>query len=117
MKEKIVKIVEGLQTVPLKSWVLLISLILILVNIVLSAFGVNPIIVSEDNLYMIISGALAILAPLYAMWKNWNGTKEAQTSQEVLDLMKQGLATADQVQEYIENVKKIADSSKEAARS
>lgn len=113
MKEKIVKIVEGLQTVPLKSWVLLISLILILVNIVLSAFGVNPIIVSEDNLYMIISGALAILAPLYAMWKNWNGTKEAQTSQEVLDLMKQGLTTVEQVQKYIDEVKKLADSQEE----
>lgn len=114
MKEKIIKIVEGLQTVPLKSWVMLISLLLILANIVLSALGVNPISISEDNLYMIISGALAILAPLYAMWKNWNGTKEAQTSQELLDLMKQGLATADQVQEYIENIKKIADSEKES---
>lgn len=113
MKEKIVKIVEGLQTVPLKSWVLLISLILILVNIVLSAFGVNPIIVSEDSIGMIISGALAIIAPIYMMWKNWNGTKEAQTSQEVLDLMKQGLATADQVQKYIDEVKKMADSQEE----
>ena len=113
MKEKIVKIVEGLQTVPLKSWVLLISLILILVNIVLSAFGVNPIIISEDSIGMIISGALAIIAPIYMMWKNWNGTKEAQTSQEVLDLMKQGLTTVEQVQKYIDEVKKLADSQKE----
>lgn len=114
MKEKIVKIVEGLQTVPLKSWVLLISLILILVNIVLSAFGVNPIIISEDSIGMIISGALAIIAPIYMMWKNWNGTKEAQTSQEVLDLMKQGLTTVEQVKEYIETVKKIAETNKES---
>ncbi len=113
MKEKIVNIVEGLQTVPLKSWALLISLILILVNIVLSAFGVNPIIVSEDSIGMIISGALAIIAPIYMMWKNWNGTKEAQTSQEVLDLMKQGLTTVEQVQKYIDEVKKLADSQKE----
>ena len=113
MKEKIVKIVEGLQTVPLKSWVSLISLILILVNIVLSAFGVNPIIVSEDSIGMIISGALAIIAPIYMMWKNWNGTKEAQTSQEVLDLMKQGLATAEQVQDYVDEVKKMVDPQKE----
>ncbi len=113
MKEKIVKIVEGLQTVPLKSWVLLISLILILVNIVLSAFGVNPIIVSEDSIGMIISGALAIISPIYMMWKNWNGTKEAQTSQEVLDLMKQGLTTVEQVQKYIDEVKKLADSQEE----
>jgi len=113
MKEKIVKIVDGLQIVPLKSWVLLISLILILVNIVLSAFGVNPIIVSEDSIGMIISGALAIIAPIYMMWKNWNGTKEAQTSQEVLDLMKQGLATVEQVQAYVDEIRKLADSQKE----
>ena len=107
MKAKIIKLVEGLQAVPLKSWVVLISLLLILTNIILSAFGVNPISISDDSLYLVISGALAILAPIYAMWKNWNGTKESQTSQVILDLMKQGLATADQIQAYADQLKAI----------
>ena len=107
MKAKIVKIIEGLQTVPLKSWVMLISLIIILVNIILSAFGVNPIAISSDNLYLVISGALGILAPLYAMWKNFNVSKESQASQVILDLMKQGLATTEQIKEYAEQIKEI----------
>jgi len=105
MKQKIIKFIDGLGCMSVHEWVQLIVLALVLVNGVLTMFGINPISVSEDFLYIAISGALVIIVPFYNKWKNWNVTPEAITAQNILDLMKMGFASKDQIDQYIKDLK------------
>lgn len=105
MKQKIIKFIDGLGCMSVQEWVQLIVLALVLINGVLTMFGVNPITVSEDFLYIAISGALVIVVPFYHKWKNWNVTPEAVTAQDILDLMKMGTVSKQQVEQYIKDLK------------
>lgn len=105
MKQKIIKFIDGLGCMSVQEWVQLIVLALVVVNGALTMFGVNPITVSEDFLYIAISGALVIIVPFYNKWKNWNVTPEAITAQNILDLMKMGFASKEQIDQYIKNLK------------
>ena len=72
MKQKIITFIDGLGCMTTKEWVQMIVLALVVVNAALTMFGVNPIRVSEDFIYIAISGALVIVVPFYNKWKNWN---------------------------------------------
>lgn len=105
MKQKIIKFIDGLGCMSVREWVQLIVLALVVVNGALTIFGVNPISVSEDFLYIAISGALVIIVPFYNKWKNWNVTPEAVTAQDILDLMKMGTVSKQQVEQFIKDLK------------
>lgn len=67
---------------------LIIGLIL-LINSILTSKGINPIPLSEDELYEIISWILTVAAALWGWWwKNNNITDEASQAQEYLDMLK-----------------------------
>lgn len=105
MKQKIIKFIDGLGCMSVHEWVQLIVLALVVINGALTIFGVNPITVSEDFLYIAISGALVIIVPFYNKWKNWNVTPEAVTAQDILDLMKMGTVSKQQIEQYIKDLK------------
>jgi len=106
MKEKITKIVEALGGIKTSTWVTLVTILIAITNMVLTSFGKNPIGVSEDVLYQYVSWVLTFGSVIFGLWKNISVTKNAQTADEVLALIKQGLITADEVKEYIKSVKK-----------
>ncbi|PKM61619.1 MAG: hypothetical protein CVU99_02345 [Firmicutes bacterium HGW-Firmicutes-4] len=105
MKQKIISFIDGLGCMSVEEWVQLIVLALVVVNGALTIFGINPISVSEDFLYIAISGALVIIVPFYNKWKNWNVTPEAVTAQHILDLMKMGTVSKQQVEQFIKDLK------------
>jgi hypothetical protein len=47
----------------------------------------------------------------YGIWKNISITKSAQTADEVLKLLKQGLVTVAEVQQYVQQVKEKQNTS------
>ncbi|PKM60040.1 MAG: hypothetical protein CVU99_10320 [Firmicutes bacterium HGW-Firmicutes-4] len=112
MKQKIISFIDGLGCMSVKEWVQLIVLALVVINGALTIFGVNPISVSEDFLYIAISGALVIIVPFYHKWKNWNVTPEAVTAQHILDLMKMGFASKEQIDQFIKDLKAQATKEK-----
>lgn len=105
MKQKIISFIDGLGCMSVKEWVQVIVLALVVINGALTIFGVNPISASEDFLYIAISGALVIIVPFYNKWKNWNVTPEAVTAQHILDLMKMGFASKEQIEQFIKDLK------------
>lgn len=105
MKQKIISFIDGLGCMSVREWVQVIVLAFVVVNGALTIFGVNPISISEDFLYIAISGALVIIVPFYNKWKNWNVTPEAVTAQDILDLMKMGFASKEQVEQFIKDLK------------
>lgn len=70
-------------------WIRLVVLVLALVNQFLTASGLNPIAVSETELYTTLSGVVAILAALWAAWKNNSLTASAQQSDILMTNLKQ----------------------------
>lgn len=63
---------------------------LILINGFLTARGVNPVTISDAEIYAGVSYAAAIAAFLFAMWKNHNFSEAARLAQHVLDQIKGG---------------------------
>lgn len=111
MKEKITKIADDLSGVSVSTWVVLATILLTVTNAILTATGHNPIEVSNDQLFQYVSWALVFASIGYGIWKNISITKSAQTADEVLKLIKQGLITAAEVQQYIQQVKEKKNTS------
>lgn len=70
-------------------WIRLLVLMLALVNQFLTAAGLNPIAVSETELYTTLTGVITILAALWAAWKNNSLTASAQQSDILMTNLKQ----------------------------
>ncbi|MDO9491413.1 phage holin [Acetobacterium sp.] len=111
MKEKITKIADALSGVSVSTWVVLATILLTVTNAILTAIGHNPIEVSNDQLFQFVSWALMFASIGYGIWKNMSITKSAQTSDEVLKLLKQGLVTVAEVQQYVQQVKEKQNTS------
>ncbi|OXS26406.1 MAG: hypothetical protein BI182_08410 [Acetobacterium sp. MES1] len=111
MKEKITKIADALSGVSVSTWVVLATILLAVVNAILTVTGHNPIEVSDDQLFQYVSWALVFASIGYGIWKNISITKSAQTADEVLKLLKQGLVTVAEVQQYIQQVKEKKNTS------
>lgn len=111
MKEKIMNIADALSGVSVSTWVVLATIILAVPNAILTATGHNPIEVSDDQLFQFVSWALVFASIGYGIWKNMSITKSAQTADEVLKLLKQGLVTVAEVQQYVQQVKEKQNTS------
>lgn len=57
-----------------------------LVNLVLNAFGKNPLPFSDDEVYTGVSAMIAVAASVAAWWKNNSFTKAALKADETLAL-------------------------------
>ena len=111
MKEKITKIADALSGVSVSTWVVLATILLAVTNAILTVTGHNPIEVSNDQLFQYVSWAMVFASIGYGIWKNMSITKSAQTADEVLKLLKQGLVTVAEVQQYIQQVKEKQNTS------
>jgi cell shape-determining protein MreC len=67
----------------------------------LAATGMNPISISNDALYQLVSNVLAISSAIYLIWKNFSLTPQAQTSDEVLAALKDGTLAIAEVVAFI----------------
>jgi len=105
MKEKFVKLVEALAGISTATWVVLATIVLTIMNAVLTMLGHNPIVIADAEMFKYVSWALMFAGIGFGIWKNISITKGAQTADQVLKLIKQGLVTVDEVQKYIQEVK------------
>lgn len=78
----------NLKDVKTDVWIRLVVLMLALVNQFLTASGLNPIAVSETELYVTLSGVVAIFAALWTAWKNNSLTASAQQSDIIMKNLK-----------------------------
>lgn len=67
-----------------------IVLVITLLNTILTAFGVNPLPFSDDQIYEIVSALVTVVVSLWAWWKNNSFTKAARVADEVLAEIKYG---------------------------
>ncbi|WKY44156.1 phage holin [Eubacteriaceae bacterium ES2] len=70
-------------------WIRLIVLVLSFVNGFLTTAGLNPIAVSETELYVVLSGVAMVGSALWAAWKNNSLTASAQQSDIIMKNLKE----------------------------
>lgn len=61
-------------------------LVVSLLNVLLNAFGKNPLPFSDDEVYTAVSTVVAVVASLVAWWKNNSFTTAALKADETLTL-------------------------------
>lgn len=80
-----------------------VTLLVALLNLVLTAFGKNPLPFSDEQVYAGVSAIVTVVAALVAWWKNNSFTPCAQRADEVLRvLQKEGVTEDESVTETIE---------------
>ena len=79
MKRKLVEFLRRInwKEIPPATYVRYILMILSVLNVVLTRFGVNPISVSETELYQFVSDMLGVLILIANTWFNNSVTEEA----------------------------------------
>lgn len=83
--------------------VLLVSLI----NMGLTAFGLNPIPFSNDEVYYITSFVVTVVAAIVTMWKNNDFTAAAKWGSKVMNGIKSGKLTVESVEDFLSS--KVSD--------
>lgn len=80
---------------------LLVSIVL-LINTYLSSKGLPCIGLTETDITTLVSGIASVAAVIWTWWTNNNVTENAQISQLVLDSIKSGILSQDDVLNFIE---------------
>lgn len=84
----------NLKGVSKEVWIRLAVLVLALANQFLTMAGMNPIAVSETELYSVLSGIVTIASVIWAAWKNNSLTPSAQQSDIVMKNLKEAAIKA-----------------------
>ena len=79
----------------------ILCLVFALLNNILTLVGENPIAISNDTAYEIISIAVTVVVVFWNAWKNNNFTQFAKLAQKVLDALKSGKLSAEKVEEWL----------------
>ena len=79
-----------MKNVKIGTIVRLIVMILSMVNMLLTVNGKNPLPWSEDEMYIGLSQAAAIITTIWTWWKNNSFTKEAIKADEYLEDLRNG---------------------------
>jgi|GEM_PF-3174348 len=102
---KFTSLIENLKGVPLAMWATLATILLFVVNAILTAFSVNPIILSDDQVFKFVSYAAALCSLAYLGWKNFDFTDKARAAGQILTLLKEGYVTVSAILQFIEEIK------------
>lgn len=78
------------------TYVRYILMIIAILNMLLTQFGVNPISVSEDTLYQVVSDILTAVIFVVNTWCNNSVTAEAIQADQYLNQLKSDSTTEDE---------------------
>ena len=101
MKEKFIQIVEGAKTVPASTWKFLIAFAIVIINMILTHFGSNPLPFSDSEAFIYASNFATAFMTLYATWRNNSLTPNAQKADEVLNALNKGNITVDDINKLV----------------
>lgn len=79
----------------------ILCLVFALLNSILTLVGLNPIAISNNVAYEIISIAVTVVVVFWGAWKNNNFTQFAKLAQKVLDALKSGKITAEKIEKLL----------------
>lgn len=87
----------------------ILILLLALINATLQMFGIDVIVIENEEITNIVSTMFLILTVLYNTWKNRNLTTASQTAQTITDAIKNGEVLADDIMFIVDKIKENED--------
>lgn len=93
------RVIKSFNDLDLKAKVRLLLQIFVYINQVVLVLGQTPL--SDNQVYQIVSLVLTILITMLTYWKNNDWTGMAKTAGKVLDVLKDGEVTEEEVNEFI----------------
>lgn len=81
------------------------GLLFSLLNLILTECGVNPIPISDEVAYQVISILVTIGFAAWNAWKNNNFTPAAKVGQKIVDAIKSGKLTSEKVDAFLSDSK------------
>lgn len=83
MWEKIKSFFSAIATATPQTIVRTVVMLITLINMVCAVMGWTPIDIDEDAIYQVVSSVAAVLATIWAWWKNNSFTQEAKEADAV----------------------------------
>lgn len=83
------------KDIPAATYVRYILMIITIANMLLTRFGLNPINVSEDQLYQVVSDILTAAVFIVNTWHNNSVTPEAISADRFMKELKTGMIDAE----------------------
>lgn len=102
-----------MKKIKISTIIRIVALLAVLINQVLAIFGKN--LPFNDNLvYQIVSAVLTVAVSAWTAWKNNDFTKLARAAGAVLDALKDGKITTDEVENIVNS---FSDSTEETTET
>ncbi|MDD3222632.1 MAG: hypothetical protein EOM34_00015 [Clostridia bacterium] len=95
----------NLKGINPSTYVSVIMTVIVAINAVLAILGRPVLNVGEGTVSYVVNGIVAIITVgvmLYDVWKNHSFTDGAQLADEVLDIIKDGKVTKEELQDFID---------------
>lgn len=98
MTNKILSVIKKIdwQNISAGTYTRYILMIIAVINLILNAFKVNPIKVSETEVYQVVSNILTCAIFVINTWKNNSITTDAMKADEYLKELKNGDSSTDE---------------------
>jgi len=96
----------NLKGVDIKAITGIAVLLLALVNAVLQMFGLNPLPIKDDEIVNVVSMLWLIGSAVYTTYKNFNVSEIAQVLQKILNAVKSGKISVEDVKELTDKLLK-----------
>ncbi|MBQ9742909.1 MAG: phage holin [Ruminococcus sp.] len=81
----------------------LVFFIVSMINTILTVSGINPLAVSDSDIYQFVSVMVTVVISVWTMWKNNNFTPAARMAQIILDKIKSGEISSQRLQAYLKD--------------
>lgn len=84
------------------TWVSVLMVLVVIVNQVLSVIGKPVINIGEEQITYVVNMVMNIVFIVYAAWKNNSVTDNAQITDEVLFMLRDGKISKEELEGFIE---------------
>ena len=95
----------SIKNIKPHTWISLVMVIIALLNYVLTAMGKPIINIGEDQITYVVNTVMNLAFIIYPAWKNNSVTDNAQMTDEVLYMLRDGKISKDELETFIANHK------------
>ena len=98
---KMDKIIEKIKKIPAKTYISMVMVLIVIINYVLTALDRPLINIGEEEITYAVNTVLNIVLICYTAWKNNSTSDKAILADDVLYLLRDGVISKEELEEFI----------------
>ena len=117
MKEKVNKLIEIMTKIKPRTYISLVMIIFLIINTICTYVSGEPIIkFSEEQITDAVNIILNVVIVFYTFWKNQSFTDAALAADSILEILRDGKITKEELEAFIEKYKTAESEATEEAK-